>query len=194
MKMTLRQAHKLVEKINAKIGSIDVSVTREVTPWTVDEHTLRNLRAEFDTNVTRLQDLNAARYAVREQISVANRAEVDSLVAVRKYLLDQIGVLRNLVGGFRPSVVSSGAALAEKAVAQKAAAATGGTSRYSEDTVTVSLLTAEDVAMYNKEIDLLQLKIEETEDQLTSANASRDSSIILSDAVLATLRTEGLIK
>lgn len=194
MKMTLRQAHKLVEKINAKIGSIDVSVTREVTPWTVTADTLGTLRAEFDKNMARLFALNAARYAVREQIGVGNRAEVDSLVGERKFLLDQIGVLRTIVAGFRATHVSDAAALVAKAQAQQSAAANGGTSRYSEDTVSVSLLTAADIEGLNSSIDELQLKIEEIEDRLTSANASRDGAIILSDAVLVTLRQEGLIK
>lgn len=195
MKMTLRQAHKLVEKINAKIGTIELSPSKDVTAWNVDKNTLSNLREEFATNLERVQALNAARYAVREQIGVGNRAEVDQLVGTRKYLLDQIGVLRTLVAGVRSSAVVTADALDAKAYASRTAAATGGTSRYGgEDTITVGLLMEDEVKAHNAAIDNLQLKIEEVEDQLTSANASRDTSIILSDAVLATLRSEGLLK
>lgn len=193
MKFTLRQAHKLVEKITARIATLNISPTREVNVWQADETSFETLQADFDKSLSRQMSLVAARYFIREQIGVANRAEVDSLVAQRKFLLDQIGTLRAVVADVRAHAITSPDALAEKAKATIAAATAGASRGYGDDTVTVCLIDDEALTVYNKKIDALQLKVESIEDQLTSANANRDSCVIVSDAVLAVLKEEGIV-
>lgn len=191
---TLRQAHKLVEKITARMATLDLSPTREVNAWEVTDQTFSENVAQFKKDFERFEALVEARHLIRQQIGAANHIAVDGLIARRKYLLDQIGMLRTLVAGARVDSMSSPDALFGKATALVTAATAGQTTRYgSHDTVSICVLSKADIDDYNKVIDRLQLEVESVEDQLTTANASRENAIIVSDQVIATLQREGIV-
>ena len=71
MKLTLRQAHKVVDKIVARMATLDVSPSREVNVWEADEGTFDRLTEEFTKAFDRQVALTAARQAVRDAIGVA---------------------------------------------------------------------------------------------------------------------------
>lgn len=193
MKLTLRQAHKIVEKIVARMATIDVSPIRQVNVWEAEALTFDRLLKEFQDAYARNLVLASARQAVRDAIGVANTVKVDGLVSKRKALLDQLGALRSVVSQATTSLtgITSAAALAQKVEAAKAASKTTN-SAYSTDTVTIQLLNTVDLAILQKKIDVLQLQVEEVEDQLTTANAVA-GAVTISDDVAAILREEGVI-
>jgi hypothetical protein len=194
MNLTLRQAHKAVEKITARLATLDISPTRSVSIWEADEATFEIARGAFESDLERTQRLMLARHFVRQQIGNANFAEVDSLIAQRKLLLDQIGLVRTLVAGAKNRQVTTQEGLYEKVKAMAASAASGGrSSLYGDDTVTITLVDDDQLVAYQAQIDQLQLEIEAVEDKLTAANSSREHLVILSDDVIATLRAEGVI-
>lgn len=194
MNLTLRQAHKAVEKITARLATLDISPTRSVSIWEADEATFENARASFESDLERTQRLMLARHFVRQQIGNANFAEVDNLIAQRKLLLDRIGLVRTLVAGAKNRQVTTQEGLYEKVKAMAASAASGGRSSiYGDDTVTITLVDDDQLVAYQAQIDQLQLEIEAVEDKLTAANSSREHLVILSDDVIATLRAEGVI-
>lgn len=195
MQLTLRQAHKIVEKITARIATLDVSPTREVNIWEADANTFDNAVEAFNTDFERAVALMEARHSVRQQIGAANFAEVDNLIAQRKLLLDRISMLRTIVNGAKTKAVTSQEGLTTKVQAMTQASAAGGRSSIygSDDSVTMLVIDPVRVAEMNSNIDALQLQIEAVEDKLTSANSSRDHLVIVSDTVVETLRIEGIV-
>jgi hypothetical protein len=194
MQVTLRQAHKIVEKITARLAMLDINPTREINVWEVTDTTFDDAVETFNEQVVRTHDLMLARHFVRGQIGNANFAEVNSLIAQRKLLLDRIGMLRSLVAGAKVRAVTSQAGLVEKARAMTAGAAAGGRSTmFGEDTVTILVVDQTDLDNCAADIDTLQLEIETVEDKLTTANSNREHMVILSDEVIETLQSEGII-
>lgn len=192
MKLTLRQAHKLVEKITAKIATLDVTPTRNVNVYDATVYTFDHLTNVLNTNLGRLESLIRSRCFVRELIGLANQSRVDGLIAKRKLLLDLVGVKRALVGGVTPHAVSSPGALAAKIETLTAGTAAGGRSSY-DDTVSVCLISEKEVNDLRAEIDLLQLQVESVEDELTAANADPSCVVVLPDHVRDALAAEGII-
>lgn len=191
--LTLRQGHKMVEKINGRLATISINPSAVVNIWETDNAGEAYAAAvdKFDAEVERQLKLIEARADVRDAIRVANGVTVDSLVAQRKRLLDVIATLRHTTGMASERGISSAEAL-EKKIQVSREAAKGNTNSYSSiDEVTVSLLSPEQVKELDKRIQQLQLQIERIEDALTSANAS--GKITLSDNTIAVLVEEGLM-
>lgn len=193
MQMTLRQAHKMVEKINARMASINVSPSRDVVVWNANSGSLDTLRAEFENEVNRQIHLTNVRQTLRVGIQRANRDQVDDLITARKATLDQIGILRHVVGQVNTDHMYTAEAIENKAAALRTAASAGSSGYGQRDTVTVCVVTADQLAHYNAQIDLLQLQLEQIEDELTAANASKSSVVVLDDVAVEILRAEKLV-
>lgn len=192
MQMTLRQAHKMVEKINGRMTKISIQANREIGIWNMRPSTIPDAQAEFEKELARQINLTNVRQAIRQGIQVANRAEVDAAVALRKATLDQIGILRAVVAGVDPDNIYTSSAINDKVAAAKQAASINA-SAYGRDSVTVCVITPERLAELNQQIDLYQLKLEAIEDQLTAANADRANLVTITEEDAEVLRQENLI-
>lgn len=192
MQVTLRQAHKIVDKLNAKIKSIDTVTTADINIWQANDTdavitTLNAAGATSESAFARLVNLATIRHDIRGLIGVANHKAVDDLIARRKLSLDMLAIIRGLVEAYRPA----GNLSPEVVVAQAAAARTAN-SPYSSQTITVNLYDEADIAELRKQIDLYQLTLEHIEEALTAANSDRSNQLDLSEFA-EQLRAEGIV-
>lgn len=189
--ITLRQAHKLVEKINARLGTIIINPNVSMNIWEVTDavEAITAASDNFKAEVERQMKLVLARSSIRDSIRTANQQAVDALVAQRKRALDVISTLRHISTLVSSCGVSDAKALELKILAARESAK-GATSYGSTDEVSVNLLTDEQVKSLDKDIQAKQLEIERIEDELTTANAT--GKLSLSDELTAVLRDEGL--
>lgn len=188
--ITLRQAHKLVEKLTARIASVEINPTKEVNAWsTVDaDDVFLNGTLEFAKAVTLKSHFIGMRHAIRELVSVANGPKINELVAKRRFLLDLIAMQKQVVAGIPSAGINSAEALTKKIESLRANGST--TSSYYE-TVTVTFLEAADLVDYNELIQSTQLQVDECEDQLTTANSS--TTIALEAPVIEFLKQQKLM-
>lgn len=194
MKVSLRQAHKIVEKISGRLATIRLSAQQTVNIWdeTDPEVLLDKLGEQCRQEQKRQLNLLGARQDIRTSIQAVNGTEVNGLVATRKALLDQLATYRHLQGTIPANAISTGTALKAKLAAERAGAGGGRSSVYSNDTITVSVFTEADVENLDNQINELQLRVEAIEDQLSAANAN--GSVTIGDFTLAILRKEGIVQ
>lgn len=193
MQVTLRQAHKIVDKLNAKIKSISVSTNIEINIWQAT--TEEAVKAMLDTagrqikeQTERLARLASIRHDVRALIAAANQKRVNELIAARKLTLDTISSVRSLIEMYRPNQHFEAAEI----VAQAAANRANTSAFHRSETITVSLVDAKELAEANKSVDALQLQLEQIEDALTAANSDRNNLVNLTEFAYA-LREEGIV-
>lgn len=190
MKVTLRQAHKLVEKIAGRLGKIELSTQATVNLWdtTPASELYMSLQAELENNIERQLDLLGARQDIRTSVQAVNASEINGLVAARKALLDQLSTYRHLQGTIEKNTISGSDALASKIASSRESPQTS----YSIDTIRVSLYDDAKVTALDKKINELQLRVEAMEDQLTTSNAT--AQITIGERTLAVLRREGIVQ
>lgn len=197
MKVTLRQAHKLIDKIHGRLATFSISATQSVNIWEVEDAAtaFQQLETEFNGMVERNKSLLYTRQVIRNLIQQANVGGVDNTIAVRKATLDEIGGHRHILSTIRMGGVSSADALERKIAAERAAAQTSGGSfgrrGSSDDMVTVCLLGQDEFNELDRLIAVKQLEVEKLEDRLSQLNAS--TTITLPADVVTTLQKEGLV-
>lgn len=193
IQVTLRQAHKLNDKINARLATIDLTPTKRVNIWNVSDAaaTLTALRDGFIADLERHLALVEARAAVRALIGRANSQKIDEIVVARKLALDTVATYRTIVAAVNDnSTISTTDAFTNKVEAVRAASKTGSSSYFSDD---LSVLTVDGdwLKTVDETIQQGQNVIEGLEDQLTQLNAA--TLIVVPDSVVSTLKKEGLI-
>lgn len=195
MNITLRQAHKLIDKINSRLATLQISATQSVNIWEIEDPaaTYTKLSEQFAELCQRNRLLVSARQCIRNQIRVANYAAIDGVIADRKEAMDAAGFIRHQLNTVNDNTVTSPTALERKVAAEREAAKnTTSAARYgSGDTVTVCLYSQADVEALNDQLNKQQLEIERLEDQLSKLNSSTE--IELAADVAKTLQTEGLM-
>ena len=195
MKITLRQAHKLIDKINSRLATITISAVQQVNIWEVDDtsQTYDNLKAAFSKQCDRNRELVSARQCIRNQIRIANQKGIDEAVADRKAAMDELGFLRHQLNTVNDSAINTSAALARKLDAEREAAKLSSTNHYrgNSDVIAVCLYSPEDLEQLDKQINAAQLEVEKHEDRLSKLNSTLE--IELQSNVSETLRQEGLI-
>lgn len=195
MKITLRQAHKLIDKINSRLATFQISATQQVNIWEVESpaETFANLQGQFQALCARNVALVTARQTIRNQIAVANRNGIDDTVAARKAALDTAGFLRHQLNTVNEHAVNTPVALARKLEAERESAKGSSAANYrgNSDTIVVCLYSQADVDAINDKINQTQLAIEKLEDQLSKLNSSTE--IDLAVDIEQTLRQEGLL-
>lgn len=194
MQVTLRQAHKLVDKLTARIAITDLNPVRSVNVFEVanGDETVQALRDEFKNTLTVHLNLIAARQFLRDMIQSANiHSGINDQIQKRKGVTDIIGTYRHVLANASTTRgLTTGIALEDKASAVRAASKV--TSSYgSTDEINVALIDADEQAEFDRQVQSLQLTIETIEDELTTLNAG--TKIGLSSEVEGLLKEEGLI-
>lgn len=191
MEVTLRKAHKLIEKLHGRLAQIQISATTMLGIWETQsaENRMIAARQQFDNTVTHQFSLLDARQEIRNSIQAANSVVIDKLIAQRKRKLDVVGVYRHILGSVHRSAISQYEAADRKIKTLQDSASSS--SYGSTDEVAVSLLPQADIDGYTQTINRIQLEIEQIEDQLTTENAS--TKIALSQGVVEALKAEGLM-
>lgn len=194
MEITLRSAHKLVGKINAKIDSYDLSVNARINVWNTPTNadalaaSLGKVREYHTSRVQNLTKLITIRHQVRLAIQKANAAKVDELVAYRKTLLDTRQMYHKIIAAAGSSVYFTPDAVQRKIELARQTQ----DNRYSSvDHLAVCVLNEEDVAAAKAELSRVDREIEKVEDDLTAANST--TKISLDESVIATLTAENLL-
>ena len=194
MNITLRQAHKLVDKIHGRLATISISATQSVNIWEAEDAlaTFQRLEAEFNTAVERNNSLLSARQDIRDLIQRENVGAINGIIVRRKMVLDEIGGIRHILGTIQLNSIGSPTALKNKVAADRASQSAGGRSiGYGADSINICILGATQRAEYETRLASLQLEVEQLEDRLTQLNASR--GIVLPADVVAILQKEGLV-
>lgn len=191
MTFTLRQANKLVDKINHHITTINTQPTCDINIWEVvfSDQTIDQKRLEHKTNINRCLALILIRQDIRNKIARNNQAQVNQLITQRKILLDKLGVYRSIIQQIDLSAVQTATAFDGKMISLKA---NTGTYR-PVDILTIGLMDSEEIDSMNNNINSLQRQVELVEDQLTTANSSSTLLVILDQDSYTTLRNENII-
>ena len=193
MNITLRQAHKLIDKINSRLATLQISATQAVNIWEIEDPTATytKLSEQFTELCQRNRLLVSARQCIRNQIRVANYAAIDGVIADRKEAMDAAGFIRHQLNTVNDNAVTSPTALERKVAAEREAAKTTTTRYGAADTVTICLYSQADVDVLNDQLNKQQLEIERLEDQLSKLNSSTEIDLVAD--VVKTLQTEGLM-
>lgn len=191
MKISLRQAHKLVQKINDHIGTIDTSSIVHLNVWEIEDSAkaLENARNEFSRNVNRVNELQKIRVELRNKIGNTNAlSSISTLIAARKAAGDQLVFLKTITAK-RNAIVSSQVGLDAKLSQLRSKEAQSAYGR--DDMIAVSLLTDEQRKQNELEIVKLQRLIEDAENKLLELNVA--IPIELEPESVATLGFENLV-
>lgn len=193
MEVSLRQAHKIVEKITARLTTFEITATKRVNVWELTDaaEAFESARDELANTIDRHRELVTTRQLIRNAIRDVNAVKIDSLVAHRKGLLDLIASMRSVIGTVDPRAIATPEALTLKVAAMKESSKTSSGHYGSTDEVTIGLLDTETLALYDQQVNAYQLAIEATEDQLTHENAK--GSVVLEDDIVDLLREEGIV-
>lgn len=189
MQLNLRQAHKLVEKIGQRLGTIRLTSSTSFSIYMTDdfELALRKARDKVELDIKRQLDLLAARQEIRMSVQSANVQEVNNLVAIRKGLLEELATYRHiytLTGTGNPTTV-------ESMKAELEALRTPGATSYTQS-ISIELFDEQKAREFDNKISQLQLRVEGIEEQLSTANVT--GSIQISQQVEQLLRREGIVQ
>lgn len=193
MNISIRQAHKIVTKIIARMTTIDVSPNKNVTVWCEDPtDVIAEAYSVFNDSVTRTITLNNIRQEIRHSIGAANCIEINGLISKRKSLLDVIDLYRTIMSSDTGQYIDP-AEIVMQMKAAKVQSANATTSYSRSDTINICVLNKTIAESMTKRIDQLQLDIEQVEEELTIANSSSTNRIQLSEETLNVLRAESII-
>jgi len=201
MNITLRQAHKLVEKLTRLQNSITLNRTGGINIWTVAASTMNNKAAD-PTKVQVAIDSQAAtftvecnrklhavqfRAAIRERIQTKNQSSgINNAISQRKLALDVLSVYKSVDQNDRDLELSTAAALSGKIT--QLLNAEPGRQMFGGEVVSFVVPFNNNV---KKEIVDLERQIEQIDDQLTTLNAS--TTINLLPVEVEFLKSENLI-
>jgi len=193
MELTLRAAHKLVDKIDAQIRTIDLNAIVLVNAFDVDRAAdqVTNLfierAAEFDNRLLRVDNLITIRTDVREQIRTQNDVSgIGSVISQRKDKLDRIAMYtRVFASSHHEQMVSTAVAL------QRQIARVQDAKELHSETVHFSLINSEARVRVEQYVATVKRAVEALEDRLLYLNIN--TKIMLSTDHVETLKEENLI-
>jgi hypothetical protein len=193
VELTLRQAHKVVDKINLLIKTTDLITTRQLNVFEVSdaEAAFQEAVGEFVLAFTFVEQLTSARNQIRQSIGVANANEIDSIIVQRKQVMDRLAVTKNVLassGNGRAHLVQSVSGLTAK-VEQTLKAEQRNS--YRDDIINISLLTPEFEEQLKSSAKAYQREIESFDEQLLTLNVA--TKIELSKEMIQVLRDAEII-
>jgi uncharacterized protein YdcH (DUF465 family) len=191
MNLTLRKANAIQNSINEAIKGIEIKTTVELNEFQAVEAELQKANTTLFANDARRQKLLLALYNIRGLVGTANAsAGIDLSLAKAAFIDKRIAQLDELA---KAEVITDLAVITgklDKIKNDKSETARSRIYGYN-DTVSTSVVSAEQSASIKNEIKNLKKQKQKLNDEVLELNIKTE--IPLSDDVVATLTAEGLI-
>ena len=191
MNLTLRKANAVQSSITEAIKSIEIKTTVELNEFQAVDAELQKANATLFANDARRQKLLLSLYNIRGLVGTANAsAGIDLSLAKAAFIDKRIAQLDELA---KAEVITDLAVITgklEKIKNDKSETARSRIYGYT-DTVSTSVVSAEQLASIKNEIKNLKKQKQKLNDEVLELNIKTE--IPLSDDVVATLQSEGLI-
>lgn len=188
MNVTLRKASVLQTAINDAIRSIGTDAEVTVNEFQDGEATVQAAADTFRASIARRDALTRALYSIRTEVAQINfTSDVNIMLTQVAELEKQIQFYTILAA----KAVRLESKVLEGQLAKLRVAETKATIYGYKDSVSTSVLTAEDVAGFKKTVSELKRAKQKLQDSILEANVRNE--ITLSDTSEATLRSEGLL-
>lgn len=191
MNLTLRKANAVQSSITEAIKSIEIKTTVELNEFQAVDAELQKANATLFANDARRQKLLLSLYNIRGLVGTANAsAGIDLSLAKAAFIDKRIAQLDELA---KAEVITDLAVITgklEKIKNDKSETARSRIYGYN-DTVSTSVVSAEQLASIKNEIKNLKKQKQKLNDEILELNIKTE--IPLSDDVVATLQSEGLI-
>lgn len=190
MNITLRKANALQLSINDAIKSIDLKTEITINEFQNPEHEIAVAVSKAKSDLARRNRLLEALYEIRKAVSTANHtAGIDSRLADIAHIEKQIQNFAALSG---KEVAESMDVIKGKLSKIKERPADARASVYGfNDTVSTSVLTAEDIAGFKAQVALHKKAKQKLQDEVLELNIRTE--IALADQTVQTLTQEGLV-
>lgn len=191
MNITLRKANAVQNSINDTVKGIKVDFTIELNEFQDVEAAITRANADLVTNDGRRQKLTMALYNIRALVGTANAAcGINTGLAKSAFIDKRIGQLEELAKATEITSLEVIKGKLEKIKNDKGEM-TRRSIYGSIDTVSTSVLGAEQIAQAKAEVLNLKKQKQQLNDEVLELNIKTE--IPLSDDVVATLQAEGLL-
>jgi hypothetical protein len=189
MNITLRKANAVQNSINDTLKSIKIEFNLEINEFQDVESAIQKANDVLMTSDVRRNKLTMALYNIRALVGAANvQSGIDTNLAKAAFVDKRIGQLEDFAKGTEMTSLEVIKGKVEKIKARPADAR----SVYGyNDTVSTSVLSAEQIAQAKAEILSLKKQKQKINDEVLELNIKTE--IPLSEEVVATLQAEGLI-
>jgi hypothetical protein len=188
MNVTLRKASVLQTAINDAIRGIGTEAEITVNEFQDGESAVQAAADTFRASIARRDALTRALYSIRSEVAQVNFASgVNTMLTQVAEIEKQIQFYTVLAA----KTVRLEAKVLEGQLAKLRVVEAKNTIYGYKDSVTTSVLTAEDVAGFKKTVSELKRSKQKLQDSILEANVRNE--ITLSETSEATLRSEGLL-
>ena len=190
MNISLRKASVLQNSINDAVKSIDLKTEIIINEFQNPEHEIAVASSKIKTEINRRDSLYNALYEIRKAVSSANHtAGIDSRLADIAHLEKQVQNFTALAG---KEVRENMDVVKGKLDKIKSRPADARVSMYGfNDTVSTSVLEAEDIKTFKSLVALTKKAKQKLQDEVLELNVRTEIS--LSERTLQTLTQEGLV-
>lgn len=187
--ISLKRASALQAMIRQAIALLDLSSTRDLSIYEgAPSSVIQGFRADFERALARRAALQSALYELRKEVGRANaRVGVDDLLAD----IAQLGAELDFVNGFVLASPSDSEEVLVGRMTQAKAPNQGYLGASRESSISVSLLSAEQIEAFRKQTLDLRRRRQQLQDRVGELNVS--TKITPSASCLATLREEGIL-
>lgn len=184
--LTLRQAHKLVERINIHLKSLTVETNHYYNMWDAENASawLKSKQDEYQQFLDLSFKLISARSAIRSAVQRANHSKINELISQRKLINEQIMFAQNNIIQRYQRGVTSPTTLQHKVEQLKA-------NQSENDTIEVGMISDQLIADYKTTVAELKQQLIGLEETLLQLNVT--TTITLTDDVTDLLDSQRLM-
>lgn len=188
MNITLRKANALQNAIQDHIKSIDLSVTVALNEFQDPAAAITAARGTLVKNDQRRADLTVAMYAIRALVGQCNAsAGVSDLLSRAAYIDKRLGQLK----GLTESTATEEMAVVKGKLDKLSAGDKGGRLYGYSDTVSVGVLTSEQLDQFKADASALKKEKQAINDKVLELNIRTEITLI--EDVVKILQSEQLI-
>jgi hypothetical protein len=188
MNITLRKANALQTAIQDHIKSIDLSVTVALNEFQDPAAAITAARGTLVKNDQRRADLTVAMYAIRALVGQCNAsAGVSALLSRAAYIDKRLGQLK----GLTESTATEEMAVVKGKLDKLSAGDKGGRLYGYSDTVSVGVLTSEQLDQFKADASALKKEKQAINDKVLELNIRTEITLI--EDVVKILQSEQLI-